>query len=167
MGLGAGRGDVPAVDAMDGAPIKHRRRSAEDEIDPAFDVTVKVILPARIGAKRVLPADETAVAEDVAVVHYLDGHRLRRLTRVVFKCQVFSDEVFGIDDRARTAAGADGLRGWWDDAVGIHVKREHGFARVLPAADEMQRRGVFADAQNLLVSAGLDQKDGWFGVGSE
>ena len=60
---------------MDFTSIKDRRGIAEDKIDVAFNEAVFVILPARCGVERVLPADEAAVLEHsfVGVNHHRHG----------------------------------------------------------------------------------------------
>src|SRR5438045_3783798 len=58
---------IAAVLAVNRAVLEHRRRATEDEIDAALDVTIREVLPPRIGAERVLPAKQSTIADDRAV----------------------------------------------------------------------------------------------------
>ena len=76
--------------------IEDRRRIAEDEVDPALNIGVDVILPPVVGEERVLVAEKPAVLEDRSIRAHRRGNRLPGIAGSVFK-----GDVVGLESRPR------------------------------------------------------------------
>src|SRR5439155_18133511 len=131
-------GDETAVLAVDRAMIEHRRRASEDEIDAALDVTMIEILPAAVGVERVLPAEESAVAEDRAIAERFERDGLPGVAGGVFEGDVLGGEIAGVDERAGAPAGPNGLRGARAEEAGVPVVGQHGPGRIRIFASETE-----------------------------
>ena len=68
---------------MDLAVVKDARARAVNEVDPPGDVAVFEVLPAVVDHQRVLPGDDAAIGEHVAVAVDAQRQRLAVITRRV------------------------------------------------------------------------------------
>jgi hypothetical protein len=61
--------------------LEHRRRAAEDEIDPALDVAAQEVRPAGVDVERVLPAEHATVVKRLSLAGRAQRHRLADFAR--------------------------------------------------------------------------------------
>jgi len=133
------RGEEPGAVGMQFNVIENGRRVAEDEINPAFDIRVHVVLPPVIGEERVLMAEEAAVLEDRAVAAVSDSNCLTGIA-----CSVLERDVIGFKS----------------GAVDLYRLGEKGATRLLCVErvgnDDIFRRFAHPDERNVWMILGDD-----------
>ena len=123
----------------------------ENEIDVTFDITVAEIIAAgTVGEDGILPAEEPAIVESVAVAGDFDGQGLTVRAEGVLKGDIFDGDIVAEDSGAWGGEGADGL------AIGAgpgfaEIECEDGFCRVI--TPDMNVRSGAGDSDLLLVGS--------------
>ncbi len=151
-----GRRDVAVLANEDRAALEEGGRGSEDEVHVAGDRAALEVLTAAVQEHGVLPARETAVAEDGAVAVDAERERLPDGAGGVLEAELLRREVVRIDHGGRRPEGPDRL------AVGalrvhVEVEADHGRLRVL--ADERQEPLLALDEDPLPVDTRPDVDD--------
>ncbi len=153
FGRGGGGGQEALGERFEVAALEKGGRSAEDEVDGAFDrAAFQVVAPA-VQEKGVLVAFDPAVAEDHPVAVDRGRERLADRAGVVPDRQVLDGEVVGVEVRGGGAKGPDRLA---VEALhaGVEPVDQHGARGIL--ADQPQVAFLALDVDQLAVDARLD-----------
>ena len=148
---GAGGGDVTTVAAVDFAIGEPGGRGAVDEIYASGDGAVVEIVAAVVYHEGVLPAEDSALGEELAVaVDTVECEGLAVVAGRVFDGEVGEAGVVSGDEQAGVEAVAAGRMG----VVDVAVPGEGGGGGVV--AEEGDVGFVFGDEEGALVGAGME-----------
>ena len=144
-------------------PVPGPKCRAENEIHVTGNGAVFKILAAAVQQNRILPPEETAVAEHRAVAVHADGQRLPDRARGVFKRDVFRREIIRVNERRRGAERAQGFAVKVGE-VGLQIAGDDGGGRVF--THQFEKAFLALHIDQFPVDAGFDVNDHRMGAGA-
>ncbi len=141
---------------MDVTMFKPRRSRAKNEVHMPFDITIVEILTPAINQNRVLPAEETAVAERGAVTIHANRQGLPDRPGGVGKRDVFRRKIVGVNRRGRRFERAERFA----IQIGhgsIQAEGEDGVGGII--ANEAKVCFLTLHIHQLVIHAGFDMND--------